>query len=239
MLWGSFSVTSRYTWGLGSPFVAHTLSFGLVRLLAILNANTYDTRCRLLGGDTPKRNSTFLQCGHSSADITSLRCLADFTEQDKERFARLFPPFVEESDTGPADAWRWAYQGENCQNFSYSNYRIPLLQQGYCMWDSSRLDAWRIFAHPWHRSETPRPDSSTDCARGNVQWQSWRARLLIYEDGGRGWWSLGDESKIVWPPGGKVKHEERTKGKPWRLGGKAREEEERREIDSRLLQRAR
>jgi hypothetical protein len=217
--------------------VAHALSFGLVHLLAILNADTYDKRYRLLGGETPKRNHTFLPHGFSSGAEFSRAIL---TEQDKEDVARQFPPFVEESDTGPPDAWRWAYQGDKGHYLSYSEYQIPLLQRGYCMWDSARLDEWRIFAHPWHPPEPPRDTLSHDFPRRKFMEHSWRARLLIYEDGGRGWWSLGDESEIVWPPGGEAKYKERMKGKPWwglDLGEKARKNKEWREAGWRLLQR--
>jgi hypothetical protein len=207
-----------------------------------MNADTYDIRYTLLCGDTPRRANVFIYNGlRSGGDFSNLRRLIDFTEQDEEKLARHFPPFVEESDTGPADAWRWAYQGETSQKFSYSDCQRPLLLLGYCMWDSARLDEWRIFAHPWHRPTRPIFDSRESIALGKVEWQSRIARFQIYEDGGRGWWSLGDESKIVWPPGGKAKHEARMKGKPWWCldrGGKARKRKERGEIVSRVLERA-
>jgi hypothetical protein len=179
--------------------------------------------------------------------FSSFRRLADFTERDEEELARRYPPFVEESDTGPADAWRWAYQDENCQDFNYPNYRSPLRQRGYCMWDRARLDEWHILEHPWHRPIRPKLLSGETfhrerAARDTRMQESWRIRCLIYKDGGRGWWSMGDESKVIWPPGGEAQHSSRLERKRrWLsiMSGMRKALKALKDLGTRLLQKSR
>ena len=52
-------------------------------------------------------------------------------------------------DTGPRDAWRWAYA--ECRPTRWNNYcpRADLRTMGYVMWDSARLKDWEILERDW------------------------------------------------------------------------------------------
>ena len=125
------------------------------------------------------------------------------TEEERNR---IKSPFYSESDTGPADIWRWAHQGETLSHVVYQANRETLREWGYVMWDRSRLDSFGIFDEPW----------DAEIARRNESWEhdqaierhikmraSWEKREQVYIFGGTGWWNPGDYSKIQWP-GGKV-----------------------------------
>ncbi|KAF2789047.1 hypothetical protein K505DRAFT_365959 [Melanomma pulvis-pyrius CBS 109.77] len=111
------------------------------------------------------------------------------------------PPFFNDPDTGPIDVWRWTHQNETWANFVNQDDRKTLREWGFVMWDRARLDESSIFQSRW---EPPYPNDEE--SRANIQRRaemqaSWEARSKMYRIGGRGWWSFGDHSKIIWPNG--------------------------------------
>ena len=86
---------------------------------------------------------------------------------------------------------------------SLIDHQRTLRQRGYVMWDSTRLAQWSILDHEWLKLPHELPITYfKQCHREVVAAVSFDARLKIWRRGGRGWWSAGDESRIVWPPGG-------------------------------------
>ncbi|KAK8855987.1 zinc finger domain protein [Apiospora arundinis] len=59
------------------------------------------------------------------------------------------PDSDSDSDTGPADSWRWAHR-EDC--WAHQAKRRDLRLWGYAMWNRSRLDAINLFREPWRGS---------------------------------------------------------------------------------------
>ena len=59
------------------------------------------------------------------------------------------------------------------------------------MWDRSRLEAIGIFQEPWEAEEPQdalRDDQEIERQRACLQ-NSWEQREIVYNRGGRGWWS--------------------------------------------------
>lgn len=162
-------------------------------------ANTYEERYKLLYSDFPPYNSEFLFEGLKEAnERDDAVYLSDYTQDVK--LAHVALPFVDDPDDGPADAWSWAHQDETCVNFVNSDSRKPLREWGYVMWDRARLENWAIFETPWEGSEASVSANEESQSWGEMQ-ASFDQRSKIYLAGGRGWWSLGDESNIIWPGG--------------------------------------
>ena len=192
--WGEFSV--EYGDRIDSEFIQHLLSLGLAHLHRIVLAETYEARYKLLYSNYPPHNSNFLYEGLKMANEHDDGVyLSDYTQD--EELAHITSPFVQDSDTGPTDAWRWTHQDETCANFLNSDSQKPLREWGYVMWDRARLNKWDTFQMPW---ETPHTSASAgeETQRVAEMQVSFDQRSKIYMAGGRGWWSLGDESKIIW-----------------------------------------
>ncbi|KAF5532687.1 zinc finger domain-containing protein [Fusarium phyllophilum] len=208
--WGELRV--EYGVGIDSPYIQHLLSLGLKKLHQIIAAETYEARYKLLNDrrfSRPRIRSDFLYDALDNVnepdDDTPL--LSDFTPEDERSHIR--PPFFDDPDPGPAEIWRWAYQDETKQQFVYQKSRGPLREWGYVMWDSRRPRDLGILQKPfdtegaWNAS---RLDLDQEGRHRAEMAMSWEARSKIYMARGRGWWSVGDHSKIVWK-GRKTPHE--------------------------------
>ncbi|KAF4420427.1 zinc finger domain-containing protein [Fusarium austroafricanum] len=208
--WGELRV--EYGVGIESPYIQHLLYLGLEKLHQIITAETYEARHKLLNDrrfSCPRTRFDFLYDALDNVnepDDTPL-LLSDFTQEDERSHIR--PPFFNDPDSGPAEIWRWAHQDETQQQFVYQKSRGPLREWGYVMWDSRRLHDLGILQKPfdsegaWNAS---RLDLDQEGRHGAEMAMSWEARSKIYMAGGRGWWSVGDDSKIVWK-GGKTPHQ--------------------------------
>jgi hypothetical protein len=57
--------------------------------------------------------------------------LSEYDQNDEEDFSRRYAPFVHESNTGPAEAWRWAHQHETIATFVYVDSQNSPHERGY------------------------------------------------------------------------------------------------------------
>ncbi|RFU35659.1 hypothetical protein B7463_g715, partial [Scytalidium lignicola] len=189
--WGHFCV--EYGYIIDSEFMQHVLSRGLASLHQIILADTYEARHKLLHSGLPPYHEEFLYEGLKAANDPDDRVfLCDYTQDDE--LAHIKSPFIQDSDTGPSDAWRWAHQNQTCKNFVYSNSQQPLRNSGYVMWDCVRLNKWNIFQKPWEAFYV-----ADEAAQRSAEMRvSFDQRSKIYVAGGRGWWSLEDQSQIIW-----------------------------------------
>ena len=202
--WAEFSV--GYADAIDSDYIQYLMSLGLGYLRQILAAETYVARHKLLYTDYPMSNCEFLYEGLKLANREDDELyFADYTRE--EELARIKSMLVAESDTGPSDAWRWVNQDQPYGYFVNSKFHESLREWGYVMWDLARLNQLDVFHKPW---ETPDTSASANerIQRITDRRESINQRSKIFMAGGRGWWSPGDQSKIVWkyrkdqkPPG--------------------------------------
>jgi hypothetical protein len=189
-----------------SPHVQYFLSRGLQYIHILSRAETYEARIKLLGASWPKCNWGFFYVDLERANQISNEVFGlHMGKQNREEFSLLHPPYVEDQDAGPSDAWHWAYEHESRTTFAFAHSLSLLHERAYCMWDFARLDGWPLFQEPWkpcerfpfaYHEETAKAESR----RAEIR-ESRKRRLEIYLQGGRGWWSADDESKVIWPPG--------------------------------------
>ena len=199
--WGAAGIKDAFE--PGSPHVQHILSTGLAKLHAIAVAKTRDERLRLLYQPYPAANTDFL---HEGLDLANERFdgleLSDYEHNSEVGIHYLFTLFMRGSDTGPAEAWRWAHQYETRRTFIYANSQKWLRERGYVFWNRSRLQAWSAFKSPWEPPDTTAVDAELESYRASLhKWEKCARRAQIYALGGRGWWSPSDESQVVYPPG--------------------------------------
>lgn len=197
-----------------SPSIQRILLSGLRQLHQITQAETYEERYGLLQHSCTARHSPhatelFLCRGLLGAnEQTHIIFLKWLTPDDD--VLRIKQPYFADPDLGPADGWRWAHQEESWAHWVYQENRRDLRRWGYVLWDRSRLEAiGGLLREPWddssYSSDAARERQDAARRTAGLQW-TWERREWIWKRGGRGWWSWGDESMVVYPDvGGKLR----------------------------------
>ena len=208
VVWGELSV--RYiddATGMGDEFYRKSyVARGLEYVHRLITANTYGARYDILEEPDPERNER-LKLRNRLSDVLGLQVEDDgvplevYTEELKT--LHISPPFLNDSDRGPTEAWRWAHSKSSKGQFYFREDHRPLRQRGYVMWDLQRLLDWKLLENPVEDVIAQRragyPERLRQQAERDEQRESFKERTRIWMDGGRGWWTPGDESHIQWP----------------------------------------
>lgn len=189
-----------------APSIQRILLSGLKKLHQIAQAETYEERQGLLhhyctSRCSPLAPELFLYDGLLGANEQTHIIVLKWLRPEDD-ILRIKQPYYWESDPGPADGWRWAHQEESWAHWVYQENRRGLRRWGYVMWDRSRLEAVGLFREPWDESSYSGSAAleQQDAARRRAGLQeSWERREWVWKRGGRGWWSGGDESKVIYP----------------------------------------
>ena len=187
------------------PRKEHYLGLGLSYLHRLVLTSDFDDRCHLLKAFKEGPERPFSDACWS---ITT-RHTFERVYSNGEQYANILAQRTTDGDAGPEEAWRWADCSDpNPMIRTYwrrLNEQRNLRHWGYVMWDLARLVRWDIFNHDWN--SLPRHsfiDGQEAKHRRDVMRSSFAARHEIWVRGGRGWWSTGDESRIIWPPRGPI-----------------------------------
>ena len=170
------------------------LSLGLNYLRRLVTAKTYKERYQLLA---PNRRSDFYflhegLIASNMVDDDDVE-LCEYSSEDERRY--IHSPILNDPNPGPAKAWRWAHEHVSRDCFVQYEYHRELRQRGYVMWDLERLEHWDLFRAPWENASEAKSELVEEY---EAMIKSFDTRSEIWHRGGRGWWSEGDESKIVW-----------------------------------------
>lgn len=187
----------------------HFLSIGLEYLHHLGSAKTYDERYRLLSPNPlPESDKEFLESALQAEDNEANgpdNWLDEYTPADILLLKNK--PFASsgdaERDSGPYEAWRWAYAKYDHRCFYFADEHWNQRRKAYVMWDLARLSEWEPYQqHLDARTETDwvlgLADDRESLTRIEARWESRTERERIFKLGGRGWWAWGDESKIQW-----------------------------------------
>ncbi|CAD6571721.1 MAG: hypothetical protein ASARMPRED_004764 [Alectoria sarmentosa] len=197
--WGELEISYLGDWDERYNYwKEHYLSLGLAYLRQIVNTSAYDDRCRLLkarkGGPGCSLFDALMAQGYGNG----LSDLESYTEDDEHVY--ISAQRVVDGDKGPEAAWRWAY-AENTNAYWFSiNEQAHLRQRGYVMWDDARISQWGLLNHEWDRLPRCSISNEEERRRQDEMRDSFKARHKIWSRGGRGWWSVWDDSRITWPP---------------------------------------
>lgn len=188
--WGNRERNRSYT------YINHLLSLGLGYLRRLASAKTYEERYEMLAVEH-KENYFFLQNTlWESPDNYQDLPLDDLTEEEEAIYIRA--PLIKGSDVGPAEAWRWAHRGKTTGSMYACQDGYELRQGGYVMFEFDRLCQWNTF-----RKLLPQDDKDATIEKRNRDYcemrKSWEQRSKVWQKGGRGYWSEGDQSRLVWP----------------------------------------
>ncbi|KAI3323322.1 hypothetical protein HD806DRAFT_544087 [Xylariaceae sp. AK1471] len=197
--WGAWEV--EYCGEVDAPEMQHVLSRGLAKLHAIAGAETYEERHQVLDAyEIPDRTSEFLHDDFQYANKPNDDIWFQGLTPEEEALL-TGQPFFADPESGPVDIWRWAYDDQTWSSWVYQHYQHDLRQWGYVMWDRSRLEAVSIFQKPFDWEEGRRYSilrlEEAHRQRRLVDKSKDKA-LVIRRNGGTGWWSWGDLSKVKW-----------------------------------------
>jgi len=165
---------------------------GLQFLREVITAKTYEDRYRLLdskyGFTASEFTSTTRRFLNPEDDGVPLE------HCDRELLdATLGTPFMEDSDPGPAQAWKWTHLKLTRASFLGGLCLRDLRRRGYVMWDHSRLVRFGFFGSlGWQHPADPEVHEASEAME-----KSWARRRWLHIRGLRGWWSEGDESKLT------------------------------------------
>ena len=179
---------------MGTRHQSKYLLFGLAWLKRLITAPSYDERYLMLTSKFYIDERSLIPCiGDFNYDIDQR--VGDLTEAEKASLKR--PTDAMDLDKGPAGAWFWAYQDENLNSPYNENNQSQLRDYGYVMFDYERLCHWGMFNQPFIPPKFEYDYEGHELRYKEMK-RSWDQRSKIWQSGGRGWWSEGDESKIIW-----------------------------------------
>lgn len=174
------------------------LSLGLAFLQDLVAAQTYEQRRQLLGPNLTS-DDQFLHEGLMAQGEYDERLLDELSAANQSEVVNK--PFFQDEDVGPEEAWKWAYRNRELSMLYYDLELYDLRAWGFCLWDHARLTSWGVFnmACDDREYKTYHDYLSEDHIISYEELsKSWDKRSKIWNQGGRGWWKEGDESRIVW-----------------------------------------
>ncbi|KAJ3544169.1 hypothetical protein NM208_g3196 [Fusarium decemcellulare] len=174
IVWGAHRNTLN---GYGGYAIQHLLTLGLSKILEIARSESFEEKCRLVGGGEPihRVNDAFL--------LNAFKNIYDSHAGNKKaaKAMRKLPPFFDDGDDGPESTWRYTLEER-----VYEFYGDPSFEWGCVMWDAERIDDLVI-------EEEPEENPATIFDNQNT-YDSYGTRFDLYELGLRGYWAPDDES---------------------------------------------
>jgi len=195
-------------WGeLGIPFAndreepdnvwkEHYLSLGLAYLYQTVTAATYDDRYKLISPNLGS-DELFLFQGLKSQGEDDDVLVAEFSIEEEDIYLKRH--LAVDKDIGPFQVWRWAYADSTKAFLYFGDGKGKLREFGYVMWDIARLAQQSLFGYHWDRYPGPIVRRQEYDRLNREMQNSFRERSKVWQRGGRGWWSSGDESRVQWP----------------------------------------
>jgi hypothetical protein len=195
VLWGHLEVT-----GLNDPtrqYFQYILRRGLQALYEIKEAKSYEDRVKAMYTDFPKLERSFLHCGLKAANSETAPRVALQDLTPLEWGDCIHPPFFDDPDKGPLQAWFTAHSKDSPLRWVYPHQEQAHTHRelGYVMWDSARM---QYFNFAFRDKAKAFCERTAEIMRDAEVRKSWDRRGLIYLAGGRGRWIEGDESLIEW-----------------------------------------
>ncbi|KAG8156475.1 hypothetical protein KVR01_013709 [Diaporthe batatas] len=186
------------------------LSYGLHFLFRVDRAEGYEQRLQLLKSKGLPHTSSFLAAHlHRAPPQDVCRCcppgkylLGDrrWTRQEIESELRARDTDgPDDLDSGPFDIWWYVHKHSFVQESVFQGENSLLRHYGYVMWDVPRtFDRGEVRSRVRAaRRQAVADHDEVEKGRGQME-RSWRERAAVYEDGGRGYWSEADLSRINW-----------------------------------------
>ncbi|KAK6956990.1 hypothetical protein Daesc_002274 [Daldinia eschscholtzii] len=191
VVWGEHSIELETTFD--DAMIQDLLASGLERILQIASAKSYREREALLTvfEMPPGVNNVFLM--YYFEGIEELN-----PEEDDALDILEAPAFFPDEDIGAEQIWRISLDYDPSRDFAiYDALDWTYRECGYVFWDQERLQALGALTPPWKPAERS-PQNYSPIPLQEV-YDSWRERSAIYKRGGRGYWSKGDYTRVVWP----------------------------------------
>lgn len=192
-----------------SEYKQTCLSYGLHFLSQVHRANTYDERLRLLKSkglpysshglatDLFERGAPVHELSQHCSEALGRWSIDNFHNTMKDNDG------VDVLDSSPFDAWRYVHRHRLARNsvFAASRYRLRLC--GYVFWDAPEqgLERSAFRKRLMEAKRQGREDIKLPKGAREEMERSWKERAEVLSQGGHGYWTRGDLSKVVWDDG--------------------------------------
>jgi len=194
--WGELRIPYANDWfGIDNTWKEHYLSLGLAYLHQAVTAATYDERYKLITSNMGNDEFFLFEGLKRQGDDDAFE-LSDFGTEEEDKYLKKH--LAVDDDSGPFEAWRWAYADSSRECLYFGDEQRKLRRSAYVMWDLARLSQQGILRTEWVPDPGPVVDPEEYNRRAKEMKESFDERLKVYGRGGLGWWSPGDESKVRW-----------------------------------------
>lgn len=187
------------------------LSCGLHFLVQLDRAEGYEQRLQLLKSKGLPHTSNFLAASLPYAppqDICGCCPPGKYTLGVRRRWTRAEidsnlrvkgTDGPDDLNSGPFDIWWYVHRHSFVHDTVFQDENSLLRRYGYVMWDYPRLFERNEVHSRLHAARRQAVADHDEVEKGRDQMESsWRQRTIIFEDGGRCYWSEGDLSHISW-----------------------------------------
>ncbi|KAH6673485.1 hypothetical protein B0J14DRAFT_49773 [Halenospora varia] len=203
-----------------SPLIttSQLLSRGLASIYEITQTLTYSSRYAAI---FPPSNPSRHFPNNNLLNVLSCRLDRPHTRHinplELDITSSLFP----DEDCGPSEAWLRENENYDVRDngLTLGGGSESMREWGYVFWTYSRLSSWNFFTPaqiPPPQQLPLSPHSLADfqmqmmlleqqsrrrCGYARRTDPGYSRKVLLFQAGGRGWWSKDDESRVLWPVG--------------------------------------
>ncbi|KAI1632894.1 hypothetical protein F4809DRAFT_56899 [Biscogniauxia mediterranea] len=171
------------------------ISQGLGFIHELITESSYENKRSLLKSAFGEGGVSLCNALCMLPDGTDPRLLDEYTEEEiNASFPRVWGKF---DDEGPRIAWHYTHEGLPQGAWVMFDDNAGLRERAYVFWDSARLQRYNLLES---FNDVP-GDSSHMYTFENLDEmeESFNERSEIWQKGGQGYWSKGDESNITYP----------------------------------------
>ena len=173
------------------------LARGIEYIYSLTNETCYETKLALsksqLGVDSTQLFDKLST--EEDADVDDYD--GDLRDYSPEQIAALAPcQDPQDTDSGPYDAWRVTHLQVNRFAFVMFGNSQTCREHAYVFWDSARQQEHELLTLFDNLPQGERHEYTNE--EHEAMRRSWDERSEVYQKGGRGYWSEGDLSHVVW-----------------------------------------
>lgn len=173
------------------PAVQYLLTLGLEEILKMASCDTFKSRVRGVPdgrGTLQSENKWFLGTAFRVSDALRPTPFGVRLLHGK--------PYHDDGDAGAQQMWRAGLSDSRSPFYDPRDWLDR--RWGSVMWDRERFQELGVLDKPWSRAEKAERGISPADYKKSLQ-----KRAKLWDVGGRGYWSMHDESRVVYPNGRK------------------------------------
>ncbi|KAH8688370.1 hypothetical protein BGZ61DRAFT_41692 [Ilyonectria robusta] len=179
-----------------------SISRGLSFVHQVMNEKSYDSKMALLkpiffGNIYLLLHNALSACSAEFCDNLGIweGTLEEISDEEMELLIER--SIRQDTDHGPFSAWHSEYKYISRNSWVMAEFKAGLRERAYVLWDNDRMDHLGMLDLYEFAPEDPSHMCHHEEEYSKMQ-KSFEERSQIYRQGGRGYWSPNDTSRIEW-----------------------------------------